>query len=134
MKPRQIRVVGAMLESEPGRFLITQRSPSASLPLLWEFPGGQVQDGETLTGALKRELLERLGLEVTIDELAMRIGHDYETYSVDFSVFHCSLTSPQSVSHERIHDHRWVTLSEMNDYQFPAADARTLAKLLNLDT
>ena len=43
MSRRQIRVVGAMLEKEGGRYLITQRRPTASLPLLWEFPGGRVQ-------------------------------------------------------------------------------------------
>ncbi|HZA14386.1 MAG TPA: (deoxy)nucleoside triphosphate pyrophosphohydrolase, partial [Myxococcaceae bacterium] len=33
---RKIRVVGAMLEKEGGRYLITQRPPTSSLPLLWE--------------------------------------------------------------------------------------------------
>ncbi|MCI0570286.1 MAG: (deoxy)nucleoside triphosphate pyrophosphohydrolase, partial [Myxococcaceae bacterium] len=43
MSRRQIRVVGAMIEKEPGRYLLTQRPPTASLPLLWEFPGGRVE-------------------------------------------------------------------------------------------
>ena len=32
-----------------------------------------------------------------------------------------------------INDHKWVTLAEMGNYQFPGADARTLEKLLDLD-
>jgi 8-oxo-dGTP diphosphatase len=52
---RKIRVVGAMIEKD-GRYLITQRSPTASLPLLWEFPGGRVEPGETDEAALAREL------------------------------------------------------------------------------
>jgi 8-oxo-dGTP diphosphatase len=132
---RQIRVVGAMLEQEPGRYLITQRSKNASLPGLWEFPGGRVNDdGEADAQALKRELKERLGLEVIVEEQAMATHHDYETYAVDFRVFRCRRSQPgQEVSHARVSDHRWVSLDEMGDYEFPPADARTLARLLDLD-
>lgn len=134
MNRRQIRVVGAMLEREPGRYLITQRSKTASLPLLWEFPGGRVNDGEGDTVALKRELSERLQLDVEVGELAMATHHDYETYSVDFHVFFCRLLREgQEPSHSRVNDHRWVALDEMGQYQFPDADARTLARLLDLD-
>jgi 8-oxo-dGTP diphosphatase len=134
MARRQIRVVGAMLEREPGRYLITQRSKTASLPLLWEFPGGRAGEGEDDETALKRELKERLGLDVDVDEQAMATHHEYETYDVDFHVFHCRLHDlAQPVSHERINDHRWASLDEMGQFQFPPADARTLAKLLDLE-
>ena len=134
MNRRQIRVVGAMLEREPGRYLITQRSKTASLPLLWEFPGGRVNDGEQAVEALKRELKERLGLDVEVAEEAMLTHHEYATYNVDFRVFHCRLTrSDQEVSHAKVNDHRWAALDEMGEFQFPDADARTLAKLLDLD-
>lgn len=123
-----------MLEAEPGRYLITQRSKTASLPLLWEFPGGRVHEGEADADALERELKERLGLDVVVDEQAMATHHEYETYSVDFRVFHCQLARPdQQVSHAVVADHRWVTLDEMSQFKFPDADARTLAKLLDLD-
>ena len=135
MNRRKIRVVGAMLEKEPGRFLITQRSKTASLPLLWEFPGGRVHEGERDSEALHRELEERLGLDVIVDEEAMATHHEYDTYSVEFRVFHCRLASPdQEVSHQVVNDHRWAALDEMGQFQFPPADARTLAKLLDLDS
>ena len=135
MNRRKIRVVGAMLEREPGRYLITQRSKTASLPLLWEFPGGRVHEGERDAEALHRELEERLGLDVIVDEEAMVTSHEYDTYSVEFRVFHCKLASPdQQVSHEVVADHRWAALDEMGQFQFPPADARTLAKLLDLDS
>lgn len=134
MSRRQIRVVGAMLEREPGRYLITQRSKAASLPLLWEFPGGRAHEGEDDEAALKRELKERLGLDVEVDEQAMATHHEYESYDVDFRVFHCRLKDEsQAVSHEKVNDHRWVALDEMGDYEFPPADARTLEKLLDLE-
>ncbi|MBE2251038.1 MAG: (deoxy)nucleoside triphosphate pyrophosphohydrolase [Myxococcus sp.] len=134
MSRRLIRVVGAMLEREPGQYLITQRSQKATLPLLWEFPGGRVNDGEDNRTALLRELHERLGLDVIVGEEAMHTRHEYPGYDVDFHVFACKLSGPdQEVSHAKVNDHRWVRLSEMGQYTFPDADARTLAKLLDLD-
>lgn len=134
MARRSIQVVGAMLEKEPGRYLITQRGPKASLALLWEFPGGRVQPGEGLEAALRRELKERLGLEVVVGEQAMATTHEYAEYDVDFRVFQCSLKHPGAEPHhDKVNDHRWVTLGEMSEYEFPAADARTLSKLLELD-
>ncbi len=134
MSRRQIRVVGAMLEREPGRYLITQRTKAASLPLLWEFPGGRATDGEDDATALVRELKERLGIDVEVDEQAMTTRHEYPSYDVDFRVFHCRMKDPkQPVSHERVNDHRWVSLEEMPQFKFPDADAKTLAKLLDLD-
>jgi len=123
-----------MIEQEPGTYLITQRSKNASLPLLWEFPGGRAHEGEGDREALVRELHERLELDVTVGEQAMATHHVYPDYEVDFAVFFCKLKDPnQAVSHKRVNDHRWVTLEQMSQYQFPAADARTLEKLLELD-
>jgi 8-oxo-dGTP diphosphatase len=134
MSRRQIRVVGAMLEKEGGRYLITQRRPGASLPLLWEFPGGRVQEGESDAEALARELNEEMGVRVRVGEQVMHLRHDYPDYEIDFRVFRCSPIPPESkIQHLGIHDHRWVTLAEMGEYEFPAADARTLEKLLDLD-
>ncbi len=133
MTRRQIRVVGAMLEKDRGSYLITQRPPTASLPLLWEFPGGRVEEGETDEQALARELREEMGIEVVIGEQAMHTHHEYPSYDIDFRVYRCRLRSPVTeIQHLRVHDHRWVTLEEMGKFKFPDADARTLEKLLGL--
>jgi 8-oxo-dGTP diphosphatase len=134
MSRREIRVVGAMLEDADGRYLITQRRPEGSLPLLWEFPGGRVEMSESPEQALARELREELGIDVEVGERAMHLRHAYPSYDIDFCVFHCQLADPgQRIQHGRVYDHRWVTLEEMSNFQFPDADARTLAKLLGLD-
>jgi 8-oxo-dGTP diphosphatase len=131
---RHIRVVGAMLEKDSGRYLITQRRSTAALPLLWEFPGGRVHEGETDEAALMRELKERLDLDVAVDAKAATTHHEYPDYDLDFTVFQCHLKpgSPE-VSKAKINDFRWVQLGEMGQYKFPDADARTLARLLELD-
>ncbi len=127
---RKIRVVGAMIEKD-GRYLITQRPPTASLPLLWEFPGGRVEPGETDEGALARELSEEMEIEVAVGERVVHVEHAYQDYDIDFCVYRCRLLSGP-VRHLKVHDHRWVRPDELDRYEFPAADEKTIAKLLGL--
>lgn len=122
-----------LIGDQPGRYLITQRSKAATLPLLWEFPGGRVMEGESDVEGLVRELKERLELEVEVGEQAMATHHVYPDYEVDFRVFFCRLKKSAEPSHQKVNDHRWVTLGETANYKFPDADARTLEKLLDLD-
>ena len=88
---RTIRVVAAVIERE-GRYLITQRRPTAVLPLLWEFPGGRVEDGETdAAAALKREVRHRLGVEIEVGQLISFVSHPYERYVVDLYLYECRM-------------------------------------------
>ena len=133
MERRHIRVVGAMLMRDDGRYLITQRLPTSSLPLLWEFPGGRVESGESDQDALVREIREEMSVEVEVLERVMHHHHAYTHYDIDFRVFRCRLRSPDArIQHARVNNHSWVTLEEMSQYRFPDADARTLEKLLGL--
>jgi 8-oxo-dGTP diphosphatase len=127
---RKIRVVGAMIE-EGGRYLITQRPPKATLPLLWEFPGGRVEPGETDQAALARELAEEMGITVEVGDRVIHVEHAYEAYDIDFCVYRCRLLSG-TPRHVRIHDHRWVRPDELDQYEFPPADEKSIALLLGL--
>ena len=119
-----------MLEMD-GRYLITQRRPEGRLPLLWEFPGGRVEEGETDEAALARELLEEMEIDVEVGERAVAVHHAYQEYDIDFHVYKCTLKGGE-IKHHRVHDHRWVLAKELDQYQFPAADEKTLAILLDL--
>jgi 8-oxo-dGTP diphosphatase len=127
---RKIRVVGAMIERE-GKYLITQRPPTATLPLLWEFPGGRVEPGETDEEALARELREEMAIEVAVGERVIHVEHAYANYDIDFCVYRC-VHEAGPIQHLRVHAHRWVRPHELDDYEFPAADEKTIAKLLDL--
>ncbi len=127
---RKIRVVGAMLEQD-GKYLITQRPATASLPMLWEFPGGRVEPGESDEKALARELAEEMGISVDVGERVIHVEHGYPSYDIDFCVYRCRLRSGP-IQHIRVHDHRWVRPDELDNYEFPAADEKTIAKLLDL--
>jgi len=48
-----------------GKLLVAgRRNPGKKL--FWEFPGGKVEKGETLSSALRRELREELGIKVRV--------------------------------------------------------------------
>ena len=123
-----IRVVAAVLEQD-GKYLITQRRPTAVMPLLWEFPGGRVEEGEKDAIALARELQARMGIEVSIGDELFSVVKSYESYTVDFHVYLCDLVS-EEVRRLRINDFRWVTSDELEDFPFPAADQETVEALL----
>ena len=102
MSRRKIRVVGAMLEQEPGRYLITQRSKTASLPLLWEFPGGRAHDDERRREALARELQGAPGHRRRgATSRRCTCTTSTPTYDVDFRVFRCTLKDPAQASQPR---------------------------------
>ena len=125
---RNVRVVAAILERE-GKYLITQRRPTASLPLLWEFPGGRVEEGETDEAALARELHEEMGIDVAVDDRALHLHHAYADYDIDFRVYRCRHLAGD-VRHLAVHDHRWVLPGELDQFKFPAADERTMRELV----
>lgn len=125
-KPR-IRVVAARIERD-GRFLITQRNPHAVLPLLWEFPGGRVEAGESDRDALARELEEKVGIVIEVGELSMSVSHEYDRYHLDMQVY-CATTVDQPIPKE-VYTVRWVAPAEFEAYAFPSADQQTVDALL----
>lgn len=126
-----IRVVAAVI-AEGGRYLITQRRPQAALPLLWEFPGGRVEDGETDADALRREIQHRLGVDVTPGELISFVTHPYASYDVDLYLYSCSLEggTPEA---KNVHTFTWATSREFAQYDFTPADESSMSKLLGIE-
>lgn len=130
MSKRKIRVVAAQIEKD-GRYMITQRKPTSSLPLLWEFPGGRVEDGETDEAALARELREEMEIDVEVLEASVKVTHEYEAYVIDFHVYRCTLLTPEAdIKLIGVHEYRFVRPEQLDDYEFPGADQATLDALL----
>ncbi len=129
MKPT-IRVVAAVI-SENGRYLVTQRRPTAVLPLLWEFPGGKVEVGESDLQALSREVLHRVGVEIKPGPQISSVNHDYDHYTVELHLYECRVvrSEPRAVN---VHQFRWVESDDFDRLPFTPADEASMSKLLGL--
>jgi 8-oxo-dGTP diphosphatase len=85
VKPR-LRVVAALIYDQLGRVLVAQRPAGKQLAGCWEFPGGKIERGESGEAALRRELLEELGLEVGAMREVFGLRHEYPERHVELSV------------------------------------------------
>lgn len=121
------QVVAALIR-EKGRFMICQRPAEKARGLLWEFVGGKVEKGETKQQALVRECREELGITVRVEEEFMQVTHEYPDITVHLTLFCASIQegTPQKLEHADI---RWITPSEIGEYEFCPADEEILAKI-----
>ena len=61
---KEVAVAVGVLIRPDGRFLLTSRPPGKVYAGYWEFPGGKVEPGETVEAALRRELIEEIGVTI----------------------------------------------------------------------
>jgi 8-oxo-dGTP diphosphatase len=127
--PPHVRVVAAVIERD-GKYLITQRRSTAVLPGLWEFPGGKVEPGESDEHALRRELRERLGVDVEVKGRMAHRLHHYDGYSVELNLYQTTILAGQEPQAMRVAEVRWVASNDFENYPFPAADQATMDLLL----
>jgi 8-oxo-dGTP diphosphatase len=128
---RTIRVVAAVIE-HGGCYLITQRRASAVLPLLWEFPGGRVEEGESDATALKREVMHRVGMDIQSGKLISFVSHPYEHYVVELYLYEARLLDDGQPSAVNVSAFRWVASEDFESYQFTPADEASMTQLLGL--
>ena len=124
-----VLVTAGLIQDSEGRVLLSQRGPDDSLALLWEFPGGKVEVGETPEQALIREMAEEVGLTVSDLIPWQFISHSYEKFHLLMVVYQCGCYEG-TVQPLDVHDARWFELSELVSLSFPPADLPLLKKLL----
>jgi 8-oxo-dGTP diphosphatase len=101
------------------------------LPLLWEFPGGRVEQGESDADALKREVRHRLDVDIEVGQLISFVSHPYEHYVVDLHLYECRVVAGQ-LRAANVNAFRWVTSDEFDRLPFTPADEASMNKLLGL--
>lgn len=124
-----IRVVAAMIY-KGDRFMICQRPRHKARGLLWEFPGGKVEPGETDAQALIRECAEELNAEIEVGDLFADVTHEYPDITVRLLLYKAKLISDGITLLEH-NDARYILPSECEEYDFCPADAPIIKKIIS---
>lgn len=83
---KRIEVAVGIIFNSQGQVLVGQRLVKDAYFQKWEFPGGKLEQGESVEAALARELKEELGITVKQSEEFMSLKHDYPDRQVRLSV------------------------------------------------
>ena len=120
-------VVAALIWDQD-KFMICQRPAHKARGLLWEFVGGKVEPGETKEQALIRECREELAITLDVGGIFMDVVHEYPDLTVHLTLFNAAIRAgvPQKLEHNDI---RWITVDEIDRYEFCPADDGILRRL-----
>ena len=127
--PAPLRVVGAVIVAGE-RILAARRRPEKSSGGLWEFPGGKIEPGESPQEALRRELREELGVEVTVGWLIGRGEADAGDRDLHLDCYWAQLDGQEltgSTDHDRM---EWVDRSSLLHRDWAVADVPIVHQLL----
>ena len=119
---KRIQVVCAVLRSGD-RVLAVERG-YGEFKGGWEFPGGKVEPGESPEEAIRREIMEELGIAIRIEKRLGRVEHDYPSFHLSMD---CFLAEPLGVpSFKEALDHRLLRAEELGSVDFLPADRKIL--------
>jgi 8-oxo-dGTP diphosphatase len=125
-------IVAAGIVIEGGRVLLTQRKTGAHLAGMWEFPGGKVEPGEDPKEALRRELVEELGIDVTVGDVVDVTFHRYDdAEKAVLLLFYEAARTPGSAapSARDVAAFAWEDAHGLDPARFPPADVAILRKV-----
>jgi A/G-specific adenine glycosylase len=121
-------IVTAAVLQRDGKVLLAKRPSKGLLGGMWEFPGGKLEQGETLAAGLVREIREELDAGIRVGEPFGVYEHAYTHFSITLHAFLCELADgePQPVEAAEL---VWVTPGELGNYPMGKVD-RQIAKRL----
>ncbi|UIR57414.1 (deoxy)nucleoside triphosphate pyrophosphohydrolase [Sphingobacterium sp. SRCM116780] len=125
-----LQVTCAIIEHQ-GKVLICQRSAAMLLPLKWEFPGGKIEQGESMKACLAREIMEELNVTIQVEKGLSMVEHHYPDFSLCLHPFICTLISGdiQALEHAQT---LWVDQTALLDYDWAEADLPIVREYLKL--
>jgi len=118
--PDYLPVTAAIIERD-GMILIARRK-RAFMGNNWEFPGGKLEDNETLEECLKREIREELGIDIAVGKLISSRKHVLNCQSaIILYAYRAEYVSGEIVltDHDEI---AWVAPEDLQRYAFPDPD------------
>ena len=122
-----IEVTAAIIRQN-GKVLICQRPAEKTCGLLWEFPGGKIEPGETGEECIVRECQEELGVTLRVEREFTGITYDYPTRTVHLHFYLCEIVS--GVLEKKEHNEfAWIAPDEIGRYEFCPADTKMIQSM-----
>ncbi|MEB6255778.1 (deoxy)nucleoside triphosphate pyrophosphohydrolase [Mammaliicoccus sciuri] len=117
---KQIEVVGAIIFNDD-KVLCAQRNENMSLPLMWEFPGGKIEKGESEIEALKREISEEMLCDLEVGDKVTSTSYEYDLGIVNLHTYKCKLKEkmPTLTEHKSI---QWLDVKDLETLEWAPAD------------
>lgn len=117
---KQVHVaVGVVINGE--QIFLTKRLDNAHQGGKWEFPGGKVEQGESVAGALHRELQEEIAIDVLSCLPLIKVSHDYGDKKVLLDVYIIDNYQGEPCAQEG-QEEGWYSLSQLKTLDFPKAN------------
>lgn len=120
--------VTAAIIKDRDAILICRRPAGKQHPLLWEFPGGKMEPGETPEQCVVRECREEL--DITLEVLApfATVTRREKGEEVRIQFFLCALRQgkPKAMEHQ---DMQWIRPAQWREFSFCPADEEMVKKL-----
>lgn len=124
---KTINVVAAIILDEEKRILATQRG-YGEYEGWWEFPGGKIEPGEGPEVALRREIMEELGVEIVVENLLCTVEYDYPKFHLSMLCYMCRISNGEIDLREH-KSAQWLTKETLDDVEWLPADVEVI-KLL----
>jgi len=127
-RENRIHVAVGVVRNPSGQLLIAKRAEHLHQGGLWEFPGGKVEENETVIESLRRELQEEVGITVTQSTSLLKIRHDYPDKQVLLDVREVTSFEgvPVGLQNQPL---QWANLADLSSYPFPEANKKIVTTL-----
>jgi len=126
---RELDVVAALIK-EGDTFLLCQRKKDDFYGGLWEFPGGAVEEDESLPQAVEREIEEELGLKIKAGELIGDFFDENEDLKIKVFLFRCSIRAGTPTCRD-CQDFGFFTPAEMAPLSLAPVDGKNYRALFS---
>ncbi len=124
---KSLDVAAALIEGGGG-FLLCRRLKEDKYGLLWEFPGGAIEKGESPEAAVAREIKEELGVEIEVGSLAGEFFDEDSELIIRIFIFRCLIRKGELAARECA-DFGFFTLDAMRRLKLAPADQKIFASL-----
>jgi len=122
-----LRVTAAILVHRD-KILIARRKDNDPLAGKWEFPGGKIEQYETPEQCLAREMKEEFGIDIRVGEFFGDSIYRYSSKTIQLLGYRAVWTGGKFSLNAHA-DYKWVSLKQLQDFDFAPADINFIKKL-----